>query len=335
MNHWWKKATTLTLTLMLVFTASACGGNKEQETGNKEITLMLDWVPNTNHTGLYVALEKGYFSEEGLDVKIETPGETSAPQLVGAGEADFGISSQEYITQARAEGIPIVSIAAILQHNTSGFASPKEKKITSPADFVGKTYGGWGTPMENAFLKTVLEKKGIPTKKVEDKINIVNMGEADFFTATKRDIDFSWIYYGWTGVEAEQRDIPLNMMYLTDLDPSLDFYTPAIIASEKTVQSDQETATKFMRAVSKGYKFAIEQPGDAADILVKYTPESDPELIKASQKWMSRHYQADAAKWGWQEKEKWAQFTDWMVDNQLIKNQISSDEAFTNQFLPE
>lgn len=88
---------------------------------------MLDWTPNTNHTGLYVAKEKGYFKQEGLDVNIVKPGETGADQLVASGKAEFGVGYQEGITQARIQGVPIVSIAAIIQHNTSGFASPVEK----------------------------------------------------------------------------------------------------------------------------------------------------------------------------------------------------------------
>jgi ABC-type nitrate/sulfonate/bicarbonate transport system substrate-binding protein len=202
MKRWKSLRVTAILLLTLPLILSACGQSSDDNSaseGKKKVTLMLDWLPNTNHTGLYVAQDKGYFADEGLDVEIVTPAETSANELVGAGKAPFGISSQEYVTQARAQGVPIVSIATILQHNTSGFAAPKEKKIRSPKDFVGKTYGGWGTPIENAFIQTVLELDGIKTKNVEDKVRIVNIGQADFFTAVKRDIDFSWIYYGWTG----------------------------------------------------------------------------------------------------------------------------------------
>ncbi|MFO7291383.1 MAG: ABC transporter substrate-binding protein, partial [Bacillota bacterium] len=212
MKRWKSIRTASILMLVLTLVLSACGGTSDENSpsgGKKKVTIMLDWLPNTNHTGLYVAQSKGYFAEEGLEVEIVTPGKTSANELVGAGKAPFGISSQEYVTQARAQGVPIVSIAAILQHNTSGFAAPKGKKIRSPKDFVGKTYGGWGTPIENAFIQTVLELDGVKTDNVEDKVRIVNIGQADFFTAVKRDIDFSWIYYGWTGIEAELRKVPL------------------------------------------------------------------------------------------------------------------------------
>jgi ABC-type nitrate/sulfonate/bicarbonate transport system substrate-binding protein len=231
--------------------------------------------------------------------------------------------------------VPIVSIATILQHNTSGFAAPKEKKIRSPEDFVGKTYGGWGTPIENAFIQTVLELDGIKADNVEDQVRIVNIGQADFFTAVKRDIDFSWIYYGWTGIEAELRNVPLDIIYLKDLDPVLDFYTPTIITNESMIQKDPETIKKFLRAVKKGYEYAIDHPEEAADILIEAVPESDPELIRKSQQWMSKQYRADAPAWGVQKEKVWTDFTDWMWKHKLIEKKIDPTKAFTNEFLPQ
>lgn len=190
---------------------SGCAGNgTDNQTGSKDadskqdlkkVTVVLDWTPNTNHTGLYAAKDKGYFKEEGLDVEIIMPGEAGSDQLTASGKADFGVSYQESITEARVQGVPLVSIAAVIQHNTSGFASPAEKNIKSPKDFEGKTYGGWGAPVEKSVIDSLMKKENADV----DKVSIVNMGNADFFTAVKRDIDFAWIYYGWTGVEAELR----------------------------------------------------------------------------------------------------------------------------------
>ncbi|HZG72342.1 MAG TPA: ABC transporter substrate-binding protein, partial [Chondromyces sp.] len=122
--------------------------NDSKKEEKEKVSVVLDWTPNTNHTGIYVAQERGYFEEEGLDVEILLPGEAGADQLVASGKAEFGVSYQEGITQARVQDIPLVSIAAVIQHNTSGFASPVEKGIKEPKDFEGKTYGGWGSPIE-------------------------------------------------------------------------------------------------------------------------------------------------------------------------------------------
>jgi len=326
------------LSILLAITLlTACSSNNESGNSTSDdkklekVKIVLDWTPNTNHTGLYVAEEKGYFEDEGLDVEIMLPGESSAEQLVASGNAQFGISYQEGITEARIQGVPIVSIAAIIQHNTSGFASLKEKNITTPKDFEGKTYGGWGAPVEKAVITSLMKQVDADV----DKVNIVNIGDADFFTASKRDIDFAWIYYGWTGVEAELRNEPINMVYLTDYSEKLDYYTPVIATSEKMINDHPETIQKFMNAVAKGYEFSIEKPEEAANILIKAVPELDPELVKASQKWLSPKYKDDASRWGEQKLEVWENYADWMYENGLLEKELDSEKAFTNDFLPK
>ncbi|MEK5172648.1 ABC transporter substrate-binding protein [Heyndrickxia sp. FSL W8-0496] len=319
----------------LLLLTTACSNNNDsansKKKGLKHVTVVLDWTPNTNHTGLYVAKEKGYFKDEGLDVDIIQPGEAGADQLVAAGKAQFGISAQESITEARIQGVPIVSIAAIIQHNTSGFASPKEKNITSPKDFENKTYGGWGAPVEKAVLDSLMKKEHADVEKTK----IINMGETDFFTAVKRDIDFAWIYYGWTGVEAELRGEKINMVYLTDYSNKLDYYTPVLTTNEKMIEKDPETIKHFLAATSKGYTYAIDHPDDAADLLIKAVPDLDSKLVKASQKWLSPKYQDDAARWGEQKQEIWENYASWMYDNHLLDKKLDSKKAFTNQYLPK
>jgi ABC-type nitrate/sulfonate/bicarbonate transport system substrate-binding protein len=327
----------LLLFLLMAMLLGACSSEDEASSeakagqSEKEIKLVLDWTPNTNHTGLYVAQAEGYFKDEGLDVEIMMPGEAGADQLVASGKADFGISAQETLTEARVQDIPIVSIGAIIQHNTSGFASPKDKNITSPKDYEGKTYGGWGAPVEKAVLSSLMQKENANVENVE----IVNMGNSDFFTAVERDIDFAWIYYGWTGVEAELRGEELNMQYLTDYSDNLDYYTPVLTTNEKMIQNDPETVKAFMAAVSKGYEYAIDQPEKAADILIEAVPDLDPELVKASQKWLSPKYQDDAKQWGIQDVNVWKDYSDWMYSHDLLDKELDAEKAFTNEFLPE
>ncbi|AXI09772.1 ABC transporter substrate-binding protein [Oceanobacillus zhaokaii] len=324
----------------LLIILAACGNNdSESETSDntdgqqelEKVTVVLDWTPNTNHTGLYVAADKGYFEEEGLDVDIIMPGEAGADQLVASGQAEFGVSYQESITEARIQDIPIVSIAAVIQHNTSGFASVKDKNITSPKDFEGKSYGGWGAPVEKAVIDSIMKQDGADVNQVE----VVNIGDSDFFTAMEQNIDFAWIYYGWTGIEAELRDEPINMVYLTDYSEKLDYYTPVLTANEKMIEENPETIKKFLNAVSKGYQLAIENPAEAADILIEAVPDLDPELVKASQEWLASKYQDDAERWGEQKLEVWENYSAWMYENELLETELDSEQAFTNEFLPE
>ncbi len=323
--------------LVCILVLAGCQSNNSKDAKEtskkklKKVTIVLDWTPNTNHTGLYVAKDQGYFKEQGLDVEIIQPGDTGADQLVASGKADFGVSYQEGITQARVQGVPLVSIAAVIQHNTSGFASPVAKNIKTPKDFEGKTYGGWGSPVEKAVIDSLMKTENADVKKVD----IINAGDADFFTMVKKDVDFAWIYYGWTGVEAELRGEKLNMIYLTDYSKKLDYYTPVLATNEKMIQNDPETVKAFVKAASQGYQYAIDQPDKAADILIKAAPDLDPKLVKKSQQWLADKYQDDAKQWGKQKLEVWENYANWMDDHGLLEGKFDPKKAFTNDFLPQ
>jgi ABC-type nitrate/sulfonate/bicarbonate transport system substrate-binding protein len=323
------------LGLLLVLTAAIEGCQAvgpEATAAPTPVLVMLDWFPNTNHTGLYVALDKGWYAEQGLDVQIIEPAEGSTlAQVVAAGQADFGVSYQEEVSYARAEDLPIVSIAAVIQHNTSGFASPADRGITQPKDLEGKRYGSWGSPIERAVLDALMTCDGGDV----EEVGFIDVGFADFFTIVQRDVDFAWIFYGWTGIEAELRGVPLNVIMLNDWDQCVpDYYTPVLITSEQNIAEKPELLRRFMDATARGYEFAIQSPGDAAEVLLKYAPESNPELVRASQEWLSPQYQADAPSWGEQKLEIWKTYADWMADLELLPRHIEAEKAFTNEFLP-
>lgn len=328
------KRTLLILLTVFIFVLAACSSDDAKEdtaSDLKKVSFVLDWTPNTNHTGIYVAKEQGFFEEEGLDVEIMLPGEVGSTQLVATGNADFGISYQEGMMMARSEGMPIVSIAAVIQHNTAGYASPLEKDITSPKDFEGKVFGGVGSDLERAMMDTIMRENGATIDEVEFK----NIGDADYFVAVERDVDFSLVYQGWTGIEAELREKPQNMVYLKDFAEALDFYTPILATNETHIQDNPELVEKFVRAASKGYEFAIDHPEKAANILIDQEPDLDPELVKNSQEWLSTQYQDDAPQFGIQEKERWQLVNDFMVEHGILEESLDVEDAFTNQFIPE
>jgi ABC-type nitrate/sulfonate/bicarbonate transport system substrate-binding protein len=320
--------TALLLMAAGVFSCRA-GGTR----GLRQITVILDWVPNTNHTGIYAASELGYYRDAGLEVEIIQPSEGGSADLIAAGRGDFGISYQEQVTYARTaeEPLPIVAIAAIIQHNTSGFASPADRDIETPADFEGKKYGGWGSPMEEAMLKGLMEKYGADFSKLE----IINIGASDFFTSVQRDVDFAWIYYGWDGIRAELIDFDIDFMLLQDLDPVLDFYTPLIIASEDMIGNDPEPVRDFLKATQKGYAFAIEDPVKAAGILLAENSELESSLVTASQEYLAGQFISHDEGWGFMKEEIWENFSGWMFDNGLLSGSLDTANAFTNEFLPE
>ena len=312
------------LFIALLF-SGGCAASEEK------ITVSLDWTPNTNHTGLYAAIHQGYYEEEGLNVEIIQPPEGTAETVVAADQAQFGVGYQESVTFARLEDMPIVSVATVIQHNTSGFASVKEKGIASPADFEGKRYGGWGSPVEKATLKALMNKYDAEVEKVE----IITSGDMDFFAASEKDIDFAWIFEGWTGIEARIRGIELNYIDLGQENEALDYYTPVIITNEKNINENPDIVRAFMRATTKGYEYSIENPEAAAEILLENAPELDRTLVIESQKYLSDKYQAEAEQWGIQKEEVWQNYTDWLFENDLIEIKIDVKSAFTNEFIPE
>jgi len=319
------------LITVMIFAITACSNKPKSQSGTlKKVTVVLDWTPNTNHTGLYVANEKGYFKDQGLEVEIIQPSEGTSDTIVASGKAQFGISYQESVTYARAADVPIVSIAAVIQHNTSGFASLKEKNILTPKDFEGKVYGGWGSEVEEATIKYLMDQVGADFSKVK----IMTIGDADFFQASASgQIDFAWIFEGWAGIEAKLKGIELNYIDLGKEAPVFDYYTPVIITNETVLKENKDLVEAFMKAVKKGYEYAIENPEDAADIFVKAVPEVNQELVKESQKFLAEKYRDDAAVWGLQNTEVWQRYTDWMYENGFIDKKIDVTKAYTNEFI--
>lgn len=325
------------LLLGLIVILTACGAATTPAVSEPPLTTVrvgLDWTPNTNHTGLYVAQAQGYYRDQGLQVEILGAQEGgTVEQLVAAGRLDFGISYQEGVTQARVEGVPIVSIAAIIQHNTSGFASRTEEGITSPRDFIGKKYGAFGSPIEEAVIRGLLECAGVGDQ--FNQVQFVDIGSSDFFVATERDeVDFVWIFKGWTGIEAEVRGVPLNIVMMNDVQCIPDYYTPVIITSEKMIAEQPDLVRRFLAATSAGYRFAIDRPTEAAEILLQAAPELDAELVRRSQQYLATQYQADAPRWGEQKLEVWRAYAQWMAERNLIARMIEPEKAFTNEFLP-
>jgi ABC-type nitrate/sulfonate/bicarbonate transport system substrate-binding protein len=312
-------------------TANTTGGEEESAKVLQEVTLVLDWTPNTNHTGLYVAQEQGLWEKRGLKVNIIQPPEAGASSLVASNAAEFGIGAQESMILAREQGLPLVSLAPIIQHNTSGFASTLDKNIKEPKDFEGKSYGGWGSPAEQAVIESIMNVQ----KADVSKVNFVTAGSADFFTAMKKGIDFEWIFYGWTGIEAELRNEPVNMVYLTDYSKQLDYYTPLLLTNEKMIKDKPELVRAFVEGAAEGYQYAIDNPDAAAEVLIKAVPEVNADLVRASQKWLSPKYKDDAPQWGMQKKEVWSGYGEWLTQNGLLKKDLDYDAMFTTEFLPK
>ncbi len=329
-----KRIFALLLAASMIFACTACGSNDDKNSDLETVTFVLDWTPNTNHTGLYVAQEKGYFEEAGLEVEIVQPPEDGAAVLVASGKAEFGISFQDSMAAALTgdSALPITAVASVIQHNTSGIISRAGEGMDTPKGMEGHTYATWNGAIELATLEEVVKADGGDFSKVE----LIPSTVTDEVSALKTEsVDSIWIFYAWAGVKTELEGLETDYFEFADIDPVFDYYTPVIIAGNDFLEKNPETAKAFMEAVSKGYQFAIENPEEAAEILCKYAPELDEELVVASQKYLAAEYQAEAPYWGYIDAERWNNFYQWVNDNNLVEEKVPLNTGFTNDFLPQ
>lgn len=304
------------------------------ENEKEKITFVLDWTPNTNHTGLYVAQEKGYFEDEGLEVEIVQPPEDGADALVASGKAQFGISFQDTMAPGVVgeDALPTTAVAAVVQHNTSGIISRKGEGMDTPKGLEGKKYATWDAPIEKAMMENVVEADGGDFSKVE----LIPSTVTDEVSALEsKSVDAIWIFYAWAGVATEVAGLETDYFAFKDINPAFDYYTPVIIGNNEFLEKEPETAKKFLSAVKKGYEDAIEDPDGAAEILCEAAPELDQELVKASQEYLKDQYIADADRWGYIDPDRWNLFYNWLNENGLTENEIPENTGFSNEYLPE
>ena len=322
-----KKISKILILCLILVLAVSCGKSKS----NQKIKIVLDWVPNTNHTGLYVAKDLGYFNEAGLDVEIVQPPEGSTTALIGAGGAEFGISFQDTLAKsfARENPVPVTAVAAILQHNTSGIISLREKGIDSPKKLEGKKYATWEDNIEQAMLKKlVTDDKGDFSK-----VKLIPYTITDVVTGLKTDVDAVWVYYAWDGIATERAGLQTNFLKIRDYGEELDYYSPVIIANNDFLKKNPEIVKKVLKAIKKGYEYVIKNPEEAAKILVKNSPELDINLVTASQKWISKEYQSDAKEWGIIDGNRWNRFYEWLYKNKAVEREIPKNFGYSNEYL--
>ena len=304
----------------------------EKKSDANHVRVVLDWTPNTNHSGLYVAADKGWFAEEGLTVEIIQPPEDGALALLGSGSVQFGVDFQETLGPAIAKdrgALPIQAVAAIISHNTSGILSLAGSGIASPRDLEGKRFASWETPLVTALVKELVEQDGGNFGAVRMIPNFAT----DALSALHTDIDAIWVYYAWDGIAAELHGVAVNCIDLGSLDSRFDFYTPVLVANTTWLTANGETAKRFLRTVSRGYAFAIDNPAEAGEILLRHAPELDRGLVMRSQEYLASRYQADAPRWGEIDAARWAAFYRWMFSRGLLEQDIAS-AGFTNDYLP-
>ena len=324
------------IALLLALTLAAALSCSFAESGNlTKITFCLDWTPNTNHTGVYAAQALGYYREAGLDVEIVQPPENGALLMCAAGQAQFAVDAQDTMAASLdlEQPLGITSVAALIQHNTSGILSRAEDGITSAKGLENRVYATWDSPIELAMLRYCMEKEGADFSKLKLIPNNVTDEPA---ALAAHQIDAVWIFYGWSGVNAELSDVKCGYWDFASLSSDLDYYTPVILANNDFLKEDPETARAFLAATEKGYRYAVEHPEEAADLLISGDTTGSladsRELVYASQKWLSGQYLADSTDWGVFEPERWNAFYAWLYTNKLTSHDLTG-LGFSNDYL--
>ncbi|WP_149453043.1 ABC transporter substrate-binding protein [Pasteuria penetrans] len=322
------------LFLSMALGLAGCGEEKVKDSTApgqvSKLKVSMDWTINTAHTGLYVAKHKGFFQREGFDVEFLKGQFVAADRIVGSQQADVGLCGQKSVFMARKRGVPIRSIATLMQNNPNGITVAKKSSITQLKDLEGKKYGAYGGSLELAMLQSLMRQAGADPSKV----TVVDAHDFSKSAAIHQGvIDAAWLYKGWDGIEGDVKNRPLRIFDIAELDPRLNVYATVIIANEGTTQKDPERLRKFLRAAGDGYRYAIAHPEEAADILMKENRMLDKAVVKASQHYMVSHYQANAPYWGFQDKKRWSDFKDYMVEKGLLDPSFDVEKAFTNDFL--
>ena len=311
--------------------ASSDAGAATDSGEKTALTFCLDYTPNTNHTGIYVAKNQGYFAEEGLDVEIVQPADGTAEGALGTGQAQFGISYQDYIAAAYDSGnTGLTAIAAVIQHNTSGIMSRAADGITRAKEMENHVYTTWDMAVEQATIKQVMESDGGDYS----KLSMVPYTVDDEVAGLKANMfDCVWVYEGWAVQNAKIQDYDVNYFSFKDMDDVFDFYTPVIAANTEYAKANPEVAKAFLRAAKKGYEFAVQNPEEAAKILCEEVPELDSELVGASASFLAGEYTAEAESWGVIDATRWANYFQWLNDNSLVENKLDVAAGYDTSYL--
>lgn len=304
------------------------------------VTVQLDWTPNTNHIGIYVAEANGWYQEAGIDLEILPYGDNNPDTVVANNRADIGVSFPANMVYSRAAGLDLVAVAAVLQTNATEFKVLADSDIQSPRDFDGKTYAGFGLPHEAPQIRAVIQADG---------------GEGDFEVATlstfayealyNRQADFSDMFVAWEGIQAELRGVELRGFRAHDYGLP-DYPSVVLVARAQAVESDADKLRTFLEVTRRGYEFAVNDPDEASRIFIEALPGAfpDEELILRSTRLLTDFFVTDGGAWGEHNPDDWQAYTDWLFENGLVvdnNDNVIEDPAdlpggplFTNQLFP-
>lgn len=321
-------------TLTLALALAACGEKSEEGTAERQsFHLTLDFYPNPDHAGIYMAEKLGYFEEAGLDVEIETPSDPALPvKQVAAGRSDLAISYQPEVALAREQGLDVVAVAALVNRPLTSMIWLEKSGIKGIGSLEGKTIATAGIPYQDKFLTTILARADL----TPDDVKVVNVGfsllpavvggSAQAMLGGFRNVE---------GVDLRLRGLSPAVTPVDQLGvPTYDELV--LVAGPQSLEADPDKFRLFLAALARGTEAAVENPGAATKAVTEANPDLEPKLTEAEVKATLPLLGArvPGRPYGYLDPRKWTTFTGWMRDNELLQSLPQADELIDNGYLP-
>jgi putative hydroxymethylpyrimidine transport system substrate-binding protein len=333
-----RRLVPVALTVVAALALAACGEKKDVVSpsggSSQPLSLMLDWVPNADHVGIYQALSEGDFAKAGIDVSVHVPTDPASPlQLLAAGKVDAAISYEPELLLARNRGLPLVSIAAIVQKPLTSLMSlpAKHNHIRTPADLRGKRVGDAGIPYQHAYLTTILASAHVSA----DKVKEINVGSNLVPAMLSHRVDATLgAYWNVEAIELAQRGKHPTVIRMDQVGvPTYDELV--LVVRRSTLMSKAGELRRFVQALGRGYESVRSDPAEGVASLVRANPGLDQKLQTTSVRATLPVFfpSAQGRPWGWQDSAQWNAYGQWMLNNHLISNPSAVVDASTNELL--
>jgi putative hydroxymethylpyrimidine transport system substrate-binding protein len=328
------KRIAVLITLTLPLALSACGEKKDTlgPSGPRQaLTLMLDWFPNADHVGIYRALAEGDFSRANLDVRVRVPSDPATPlQLLAAGKVDAAISYEPEVLLARNRGVPLVSVAALVQKPLTSIISIGKKPITKASELRGKRVGDAGLAYQHAYLTTILNRAGVPATRVKE----LNVGSNLVPAMLSGRVDATLGgYWNYEAIQLAQQGKRPSVIHTEQVGvPS--YQELVLVVRRSTIASQGQQLRRFVQALARGYESVRRSPQAGVDSLVRANPGLDRKLQLASVRaTLPVFFPGGGRPWGWQSPTAWNTYGQWMLSHHLISNPQAVLDASTNELL--
>ena len=294
-----------------------------------QIRLPMGYIPNIQYAPFYVAVEKGYFRDAGIEIEFDYKFETDGVALVGAGELPFAVVSGEQVLLARAQGLPVTYVAAWYQEYPVSVVAKSEASVLVPQDLAGKKIGLPGLFGANYVgLRALL----FDAKMSEDDVTLdaIGFNQVELVAAGQQDIVVG--YAANEPIQLRAQGIPVTEIRVADY---VVLASNGLLASEKVVAEDPEMVKAFVGAFLKGLRYTIDNPNEAFTLSASHIPNfADLDAAVQKEVLETSIEQWEAGQLGYSDPQAWENMQNVLLDMGLISQAQDLGKAFTNQFIP-